>query len=127
MVLELQSQKNYRKGCIMVLDFELTSELVNDVLVIKTEGYINNAGGERIAKEFEKYLNQGITKVLIDIEKSKVVNSIGISFLIEIIEQLNERGGKLYFTNLDPSIEKTFEIMGLFQFAEKVDSVEDIK
>ena len=111
----------------MVLDFELTSEVIDNVLVIRTEGYINNNGGEQIAKEFEKYLNQGITKVLIDIEKSKVVNSIGISFLIEIIEQLNERGGKLYFTNLDPSIEKTFTIMGLFQFAEKVDSVEDIK
>ncbi|VAX23986.1 hypothetical protein MNBD_IGNAVI01-2215 [hydrothermal vent metagenome] len=111
----------------MVLDFELTSEMVNDVLVIKTEGYINNAGGERIANEFEKYLNDGVKKLLINIEKSKVVNSIGISFLIEIIEKLNERSGKLYFSNLDPSIEKTFTIMGLFQFAEKVDSVEDIK
>jgi len=111
----------------MVLDFELTSEMVNDVLVMKTEGYINNAGGEQIAKEFEKYLNKGVSKLLIDIEKSKVVNSIGISFLIEIIEKLNEKGGKLYFSNLDPSIEKTFTIMGLFQFAGKVDSVEEIK
>lgn len=111
----------------MVLDFELTSEMVNDVLVMKTEGYINNTGGEKIVKEFEKYWNDGITKLLIDIEKSKVVNSIGISFLIEIIEKLNEKGGKLYFSNLDPSIEKTFTIMGLFQFAGKVDSVEEIK
>ncbi len=34
----------------MVKDFDLTSELVNDVLIIKTEGYINNTGGEKIAK-----------------------------------------------------------------------------
>jgi len=60
-------------------------------------------------------------------EGSKVVNSIGISFLIEIIEKLNEKGGILYFSNLDPSVEKTFTIMGLFQFAEKVSSVEEIK
>ncbi len=111
----------------MIKDFELTSNLTNDVLVIKTEGYINNAGGEKIANEFEKHFNNGVTKLLIDIEDSKVVNSIGISFLIEIIEKLNEKGGKLYFSNLDPSIEKTFTIMGLFQFAAKVDSVEDIK
>ena len=111
----------------MIKDFELTSNLTNDVLVIKTEGYINNAGGEKIATEFEKHFNNGVTKLLIDIEDSKVVNSIGISFLIEIIEKLNEKGGKLYFSNLDPSIEKTFTIMGLFQFAAKVDSVEDIK
>jgi len=111
----------------MIKDFELTSSMTNDILVIKTEGYINNAGGEKIATEFEKHFNNGVTKLLIDIEDSKVVNSIGISFLIEIIEKLNEKGGKLYFSNLDPSIEKTFTIMGLFQFSEKVDSVEDIK
>lgn len=111
----------------MVKNFELASNLVNDVLVIKTEGYINNAGGEKIAQEFEPHFNNGVTKLLIDIENSKVVNSIGISFLIEIIEKLNDKGGKLFFTNLDPSIEKTFTIMGLFQFAEKVSSIKDIK
>ena len=111
----------------MVKDFDLTSDLVNDVLVMKTEGYINNAGGEKIAQEFEQHFKNGVTKLLIDIEGSKVVNSIGISFLIEIIEKLNSKGGKLYFSNLDPSIEKTFTIMGLFQFSEKVSSVADIK
>ena len=67
----------------MIKDFELTSNMVNDVLVMKTEGYINNAGGEKISQEFDKHYSNGITKVLIDIEKSNVVNSIGISFLIE--------------------------------------------
>jgi anti-anti-sigma factor len=57
-----------------------------------------------------------------DLEKSKVVNSIGISYLIELIEQINQNNGKLFFTNLDPAIEKTFKIMGLFQYAEKADS-----
>jgi len=111
----------------MTAEFNLTSELNNDVLVIKTEGYINNSGGEEIANEFEKFATQGVGKVLLDLEGSKVVNSIGISFLIEIIEKLNGSGGKLYFSNLDPSIEKTFTIMGLFQFAEKVDSADDLK
>ena len=59
-----------------------------------------------------------------DLAKSKVVNSIGISYLIDIIERLNESNSKLIFTNLDPTIEKTFNIMGIFQFAQKADSVE---
>ena len=96
-------------------------------MVITTEGYINNAGGEKIKQEFEPHFNNGLTKLLIDMKGSKVVNSIGISFLIEIIENLNEKNGKLYFSNLDSAVEKTFTIMGLFQFAEKVSSVEDIK
>ena len=110
----------------MKMDFVLTVSVEGEVLVMKTEGYINNDGGEKIVEEFDKHLTNGISKVLIDIEDSKVVNSIGISYLIEIIEKLNEKSGTLYFCNMDAAIEKTFTIMGLFQFAKKVDSVSDI-
>ena len=106
----------------MSTEFNLISELHDKTLIIKTEGYINNAGGEKIVQELEKYA--GVTKLILNLEKSKVVNSIGISHLIEVIEKLNQVSGKLVFTNLDPTIEKTFTIMGLFQFAGKSDSIE---
>lgn len=109
----------------MEVEFSLASEIKGDCLVIITDGYVNNHGGEKIADEFDKHFEKGVKKVVINLAKSKVVNSIGISFLIEIIEKLNEVGGKLYFTNLDSSIEKTLTIMGLFNFAEKAATVED--
>ena len=106
----------------MSTEFNLISELQDKTLIIITEGYINNAGGEKIVRELEKHT--GINKLILNLEKSKVVNSIGISHLIEVIEKLNQVNGKLVFTNLDPTIEKTFTIMGLFQFADKADSIE---
>ena len=106
----------------MSSDFNIISELHDKTLVLKTEGYINNIGGEKIVQEFAKH--SGIKKLVLDLENSKVVNSIGISHLIEVIEKLNQGEGKLVFTNLDPTIEKTFTIMGLFQFAEKAESIE---
>lgn len=109
----------------MEAEFKLKSELHGDCLIIETSGYVNNVGGEKIADEFNTHYENGIKKLIINLEKSKVVNSIGISFLIEIIEKLNDTGGKLIFTNLDPSIEKTLTIMGLFNFAGKEATVED--
>ena len=109
----------------MSTEFNIISELRSDTLVMKTDGYINNTGGEKISQEFSKHANN-IKKVIMDLEKSKVVNSIGISYLLEIIENLNQNGGKLFFTNLDPTIEKTFTIMGIFQFAEKTDSIDSV-
>ena len=105
-------------------EFNLFTEIRNKILIMKTDGYINNVAGEKISQEFSKNFNGGMNKVIIDMEKSKVINSIGISYLLEVIEKLNESNGKLIFTNLDPTIEKTFNIMGLFQFAEKADSLE---
>jgi anti-anti-sigma factor len=109
----------------MSTEFSIISELRSDTLVMKTDGYINNTGGEKITQEFSKHANN-VKKVIMDLEKSKVVNSIGISYLLEIIENLNQNGGKLFFTNLDPTIEKTFTIMGIFQFAEKTDSIDSV-
>jgi anti-anti-sigma factor len=108
----------------MEQSFSLTSEVRSNCLVIATVGYINNIGGEAIAKEFRRYFETGTKRVIINLAQSKVVNSIGMSFLIEIIEQLSEVDGKLVFTNMDPAVEKMLAIMGLFKFAGKEPSVD---
>jgi anti-anti-sigma factor len=105
--------------------FTLTSEINQERLIITTSGYVNNVGGAAIAEEFQRHFANGVRNVIINLGQSKVVNSVGMSFLIEIIEQLNETNGRLVFTNLDPAVEKMLAIMGLFQFAGKENTVED--
>jgi anti-anti-sigma factor len=107
----------------MVSEFNLVAETKDNCLVIITTGYINNIGGQKIVDEF--YKHKEINNVILNLAKSNVVNSIGISFLIEIIEKLNRSNGKLIFSNLDPSVEKTFAIMGLFQFAKKAENLDE--
>jgi anti-anti-sigma factor len=109
----------------MEQEFSLTSQLESDCLIIATSGYINNKGGEAIAHEFQKHFDQGIKRVVLNLAQSKVVNSIGMSFLIEMIEKLEEVGGRLVFTNLDPGVEKMLSIMGLLNFAGKEKTVDD--
>ena len=108
----------------MSTEFNLITELHEKTLVLKTDGYINNAAGEKIVDEFSKHFSGGINKVIMDFEKTNVVNSIGISHIIDIVEKLLDINGKLIFTNLDPSIKQTFKTMGLFQFAEIADSLD---
>ena len=105
--------------------FNLTSEINNSRLIITTSGYVNNVGGEAIAREFQRHFADGVCQVIINLGQSKVVNSVGMSFLIEIIEHLNDANGRLVFTNLDLAVEKMLAIMGLFQFAGKENTVED--
>jgi anti-sigma B factor antagonist len=88
-----------------------------DLAVIRTDGYINNQGGEEIARVAYELIDKGHKKLLLDLAGTKIVNSIGISILIEIIEKMLEIEGKLAFCNLMPTIEKTFYIMGLAQYA----------
>src|SRR5512147_866108 len=105
--------------------FQLTSAIDDGCLVIATTGYVNNVGGEAIAAEFRRHSAAGTRNVILNLAGSKVVNSVGMSFLIEIIEELQEKGGKLCFTNLDPAVEKMLAIMGLFTYAGKEATVAD--
>jgi anti-anti-sigma factor len=88
-----------------------------DLAVIHTDGYINNQGGEEIARVAYELIDKGHKNLLLDLAGTKIVNSIGISILIEIIEKMLEIEGKLAFCSLTPTIEKTFHIMGLAQYA----------
>ena len=93
-------------------------DLRDELAVIYTEGYINNQGGEEIARVADEAMEQGHKVVLLNLAGTKIVNSIGISILIEIIEKMLEIEGRLAFCNLTPTIEKTFNIMGLTQYAD---------
>ncbi len=90
----------------------------NGLAVIYTDGYINNQGGEEIAKAAYELIDEGHNVLLLNLAGTRIVNSIGISILIEIIEKMLEIEGKLAFCNLTPTIDKTFHIMGLAQFTE---------
>jgi anti-anti-sigma factor len=93
-------------------------DLRDELAVIYTEGYINNQGGEEIARVADQAMEEGHKVVLLNLVGTKIVNSIGISILIEIIEKMLEIEGRLAFCNLTPTIEKTFNIMGLTQYAD---------
>ena len=101
----------------MTESLKLTIERRDGLAVIYTEGYINNQGGEEIARAAYSLLDEGQRILLLNLTGTKIINSIGISILIEIIEKMLEVEGKLAFCALTPTIEKTFHIMGLAQYA----------
>ena len=85
--------------------------------VLYTKGYIINVGGEEIANRAYELMDDGVRTLLLNLRETKIVNSIGISILIEIIEKMIDKGGKIAFCCLTPVIHKTFQIMGLANYA----------
>ena len=85
--------------------------------ILYTKGYINNVGGEEIANRAYELMDEGVRSLLLNLRDTKIVNSIGISILIEIIEKMIDNGGQIGFCCLTPVIHKTFQIMGLANYA----------
>src|SRR6266542_6610289 len=95
----------------------VAAERRGDVAIISTDGYINSQGGEEIARQAYAQLESGARALILNLEKTRIVNSIGISILIEVLEKVMDRKGQLAFCGLTPTIDKTFRIMGLAQYA----------
>ncbi|MBW3672295.1 MAG: STAS domain-containing protein [Acidobacteria bacterium] len=106
---------------------KLTVDRSGDYAVIHTRGYINNVGGEEIADSAYRLMDDGVRTLLLDLRETKIVNSIGISILIEIVEKMMERDGKVAFCCLTPVIRKTFQIMGLAQYATIYENEEEAR
>jgi anti-anti-sigma factor len=85
--------------------------------ILYTKGYINNVGGEEIANRAYELMDGDVRTLLLNLRETKIVNSIGISILIEIIEKMIDKGGRIAFCCLTPVIHKTFQIMGLANYA----------
>lgn len=99
----------------MADSFTVTARQEGRVGVLTTEGYINNSGAEEIAEVCGQLRETGAHSFLLNLEHSRIINSVGISILIEMIESVNQSDGRIGFCCVTPTIEKTFQIMGLLQ------------
>jgi len=100
-----------------MIGFIKSTKEINQIVIIETDGYLNNEGGIAISTICYEKIDMGQTKFLINMAGTKVVNSIGVSILIEIIEKLQEVDGKIGYYNLAPIVSKTFNIMGLTKYS----------
>ena len=98
-------------------DFDLKVTENDGVILVTTNGYLNNYGGEQVASLCLQKISEGKRKFLLNLAKTDMVNSIGVSILIEVIEELQGTSGTIEFCNLAPIVEKTFNIMGISKYA----------
>ena len=106
-------------------DFTIKVREEGDITILETSGYLNNFGGDRVASICKQSISEGKRKLLINMEDTKMVNSIGVSILIEVIEDLQGVNGKIAYYNVAPIVEKTFNIMGITNYSKIFTSEED--
>ena len=106
-------------------DFTIKVREEGDITILETSGYLNNFGGDRVASICKQSISEGKRKLLINLENTKMVNSIGVSILIEVIEDLQGVNGKIAYYNVAPIVEKTFNIMGITNYSKIYTSEED--
>ena len=109
----------------MSSDSPLVSSVVGETAVLQSQGYVNDKAADALAQECQNLAADGIRHFIINMQDSKMVNSIGIAVVIEMIEDAIANSGSFNFCCVSPTIAKTFQIMGLRQLSAIYDSEEE--
>jgi anti-anti-sigma factor len=103
---------------------DIRAKLVEDAAVIYPGPYLNQLRGEDVEKQCEGLLSNGVRRIVINFEETELINSIGISILLGVIESVNHVQGTLVLSNLNASNRELFEMLGLMSHVEMVDTEE---
>lgn len=93
--------------------FSVRSHCVGSTAVIYASDYLNKLTGERIERECKKQLDLGCRALIINFSDTELINSIGVSILMGIIDIAEKNDAELVFSDVNSQTAELFEMLGL--------------
>ncbi len=93
-----------------------------DTLVVCVGGYLNSQLGEEVEKVVRERLDAGGRRILLNFQGTMLVNSIGISFVIGLVEKAMEREARMAFCELSRINGDLFRVTGLAKYVRSFES-----
>jgi len=81
--------------------------------VVYAGDYLNKLSGEQIERECKTKLNEGCTELVVNFSRTEIVNSIGISILLGVIDSARDTGAKIVFSDVKEETVELFDMLGL--------------
>ena len=89
------------------------SHCVGTTAIVYASDYLNKLTGEKIERECRRQLDSGCRALVIDFADTQLVNSIGISILLGIIDIAEKSGAQVIFADVNNQTIELFDMLGL--------------
>lgn len=94
-------------------DVNVQARRVGETAVIYASDYLNKLSGERIERECKRQFDAGRQAVVINFRDTELVNSIGVSILMGVIDAAEQSHARLVFCDVNSQSASLFEMLGL--------------
>jgi len=94
-------------------EISIQTRAVGDAAIIYASDYLNKLTGERIERECKRQLDSGRRALIINFRDTELVNSIGVSILVGLIDAAEQNTARLIFSDVNPNTADLFEMLGL--------------
>lgn len=92
---------------------DVSVETEGEKTVVYATDYLNKLSGEQIERECKRQLDAGCKTLVVNFAETEIVNSIGISILLGVIDAASEKGAEIVFSDVNDDTIELFEMLGL--------------
>lgn len=85
----------------------------NETATIFAGDYLNKLSGEKIERECRRQLEAGCKTLIVNFGETQIVNSIGISILLGVIDAAVNAGAQIIFSEVNEDTVDLFKMLGL--------------
>ena len=105
--------------------FEVKVDKKSNVSVMHLSGDITAFSDEAINKAYKGIEFGDVPRLIVSFEKVRYMNSGGIATLVGIVTEMVKKTGTLKFSGLSPHYKKVVEIVGITEYVELHNTVEE--
>ena len=87
--------------------------VVSKQAVVFAGDYLNKLTGEQIERECRSKLQEGCEELVLNFSQTELVNSVGVSILLGIIDSAATRGAKVRFSDVREDTVELFDMLGV--------------
>lgn len=92
---------------------DVTVEGAGERAVVFAGDYLNKLSGEQIEYVCRQQLAAGCKELVVNFSETEIVNSIGISILLGVIDSASNNGARVVFSDVNEDTVELFEMLGL--------------
>ena len=93
--------------------FEIPVRTEGEIATVFASDYLNKISGERIERECRRQIAAGCKTLIVNFRDTQIVNSIGVSILLGVIDAASETATTVVFSEVSEDTEQLFEMLGL--------------
>ena len=91
---------------------DVSVETEGEKTTVYATDYLNKLSGEKIERECRRQLDAGCRTLVVNFSETEIVNSIGISILLGVIDAASNAGAEIVFSDVNDDTIQLFEMLG---------------
>ena len=87
--------------------------MIRERAVVYAGDYLNKLSGESVERECRQKIADGAMELVVDFSRTEIVNSIGVSILLGVIDAARSNGASVVFAEVNEVTAELFEMLGV--------------